>query len=421
MPSSTSSSDSESRRVALRTAVAGVAVLLGGLLLIRGCNAAAEHYLPDPFGIVRIKTARQALPEIAEAPGPKTLFLGSSLVDLGFGPMAFDAELAASGVEMTSYNLGIGNMNPALQLVLARRMREAFESRGARVDLMLVEFNPFQTTRKRVRANAPFREAVLAVLGTPRTLWRDTLEDAERGARLFTIWYLRDGVAAEAVTTGLGLAVGGIASAFEEEPPELADPEFERVLDERRTLAFELYPRLLRELPDWRPPLGWSFARRGTHFRLDQLSPESRELMLRLFENLHHPKTLQAALERRIRCCDIVDLHFDPGLVADFVALLRELQPISDRIEVVLMPKNSTWVKNPPEALDRQRAVLERIERETGVRVADFQTALPELDESFFTDATHLRVDSGQKLFSEHLARHWAARLQQDPAADPGP
>ena len=409
MPSSTSSSE----RIALWTALAGLGVLLGSLAIIRGCTATTEALLPDVFGMVRIKTANQGLARIATAPGPKAVFFGSSTVELGFAPEVFDDHLAAAGVDMTSYNLGIGNMNPSLQVVLARRMREVFEAEGDRVELMLVEFNPFQATRKRVAVNAPFFETVLAILSTPRTLWRDALEDPERAARLATIKYLRDGVAAQSITTGLGYAVEAIAENLGSGDENPRSPEFERVLEEREALAVELLSSIRKDLPEWRPPLAWHFFLRGAVPQPADLSPETLEQIGRLMANLAHPETMQEHLERRIRCCDIVDLHFDEGLVSDFIAMVHELASISDRIVVVLMPKNYDWVKNPPEALERQRRVLERIERETGVRVADFQH-LPELDGAYFFDVSHLTLYEGQHRFSRLLAEHWAPRLSRD-------
>ena len=403
MPSSTFSS----RRLALRATIAGLGILLAALGIIRALTEAAEARIPEVFGVTRIKSAYRALPRIAAAPGPKALFFGSSTVQFGFAPQAFDARLARSGLEITSYNLGIGNMNPSLQVVLARRIRAEFESSGHRVDLMLIELNPFQTTERRVRANEPLHEAVLSILSTPRSLWRDVVDDPERGARLFTIKYLREGVAAQAITEGLGMGVEALGHLLAEEEEPRTEEE-ERILEERGDLALELFGNLREELPD-RWPLGtWSFESRGA-LRLTDLSPETRALLSRLMANLQYPPSLQDDLENRIRCCDIVDLHFDEGLVHDFIAMVRELAAISDRIEVVLMPKNYDWVKNPPEALARQRAVLERIERETGVRVSDYQN-LRELDGGYFWDVSHMTPE-GTEYFSVRLAEDWSERL----------
>ncbi len=74
------------------------------------------------------------------------------------------------------------------------------------------------------------------------------------------------------------------------------------------------------------------------------------------------------------------------------------------------MPRNYEWVKNPPEALDRQRTVITRIERETGAAVRDYQH-LSELDGRYFFDVSHLILHEGQDRFSRLLAEDWAGRL----------
>ena len=130
----------------------------------------------------------------------------------------------------------------------------------------------------------------------------------------------------------------------------------------------------------------------------------------RFMKLMQYPEFLKSDLENRIRCCDIVELHFNEGLVRDFIALVHELAAISDRIEVVLMPRNYEWVKNPPEALDRQRTVVTRIERETGAAVRDYQH-LPELDGRYFLDVSHLILHEGQDRFSRLLAEDWAGRF----------
>jgi hypothetical protein len=55
--------------------------------------------------------------------------------------------------------------------------------------------------------------------------------------------------------------------------------------------------------------------------------------------------------------------------------------------------------------------VLERIERETGVRVVDFQY-LPDLDASQFFDVTHLTPHEGRLTFTRRFADYWAAHLE---------
>jgi hypothetical protein len=386
-----------------------VAILVGGLLAVRLTTVAAERYLPDPFGIVRLKTALRALPAIAAEPGDLVLFLGSSKVELGFSPDVFDTRMREHGHELVTFNLGIGNMNPSNQVIFARRVRAALEARGTRSRLTLIELNPFQTTEARREVDERLAQQILSILATPRSIASEALGDPTRAARTFVIRYLRDGVAAEAITAVFGFgveALGGAVPLGVREEPE-RPPHVQAILEEREELAFELYGEM-RRYPDLWPLGSWQLEWRGglpTEF-----PPELLEPVDALMKNLAHPTTLQDDLEHRIRCCDILELHFDEGLVGDFIAMVKELKPVSERVAVVLMPKNYEWVKNPPEALERQQRVLERIERETGVSVVDFQH-LPDLDSSQFFDVTHLTPHEGRLTFSRYLADYWAAHL----------
>jgi hypothetical protein len=390
--------------------MAGLAILVGGLLVVRLITVAAERNLPDPFGAVGLRTAVRALPEIAAEQGDLVLFLGSSKVELGFAPTLFDERMREHGHELVTFNLGIGNMNPSNQVIFARRVREALEARGTRSRLTLVELNPFQTTEARRQVDERQAEQILSILATPRSIVSEALGDPTRAARTFVIRYLRDGIPAEAITAMLGFGVealgGAIPLGVREEPER--PPDVRAVLEEREELAFELYAGM-RRYPDLWPLGAWSSQWRGS--LPTEFAPELLALVDPLMKNLAHPTTLQDDLEHRIRCCDILELHFDEGLVADFIAMIEELEPVSERVVVVLMPKNHAWVENPPEAMERQRRVLERIERETGVRVVDFQY-LPDLDASQFFDVTHLTPHEGRLTFTRRFADYWAAHLE---------
>ena len=91
--------------------------------------------------------------------------------------------------------------------------------------------------------------------------------------------------------------------------------------------------------------------------------------------------------------------------------MVEELKPVSERVVVILMPENYEWVKDPREATERQRRVLDRIERETGARVVDFQN-LPALDASQLFDVTHLTPHEGRITFTRQFAEYWAAHLE---------
>ena len=154
-------------------------------------------------------------------------------------------------------------------------------------------------------------------------------------------------------------------------------------------------------------PRFWELEHRGN---ADLLHPETTEAYVRMFTL--SARAMRSDLERRVNCCDIEELHFDEQLVVDFIALVRELDAISERTEVFLMPVNHDWVHRSPEALERQRAVLSRIERETGVRISDFQTE-PPFEASLFSDTTHLLLTTGRPRFSRFLADHYSMKRSQ--------
>ncbi len=406
MPSSTSSSEPQ-RTVALRAVVAGVALLSAGILFTRCQTYVLDWLLLED---TRLREAVGLLPEVAATPGPTALVFGSSLVYVGFSPSVFDARLKEHGIDLRSYNLGFGGINPSIQRVLARRVRLAFEEQNRTLALTLVEFTPFQVTEARARAQARSREQNLMMLATPTDMLNQFLESPERGARTFVVHYLRMGLTAEAMTQLFGVLTTRLLSAVlpsgRPAEPELAPEEVQARREMQQAgigLAMGIF-KVYGGKPDpWDPEF------RG---ELRLIFPETREHAVRLMRQT--PSAIQSDLERRIRCCDIVDLGFDDSLVEDFIATVRELAAISERVEIILLPKNVDWVKNPPEALARQSAVLERIQRETGVPIADFQT-LPGYDGSLFRDSTHLTSHEGKPEFSRLLADHYAQALRAHP------
>ena len=113
----------------------------------------------------------------------------------------------------------------------------------------------------------------------------------------------------------------------------------------------------------------------------------------------------------RIATADIVDLNFDPELIEAFIAIVKNLQQIADHVEVVMLPKNTDWIKNPPDALKRLAAAVQRIEQATGVKVRDFQS-IDAVSNDMFSDTTHLNRYQGAVAFSEFLAGEYAGILQ---------
>lgn len=415
MHSSTSSSDArpDSRRVALRTTAAGLLLLLAGLLWSRCHIEVIDIVQPEKM---RLREALQALPAVAEQPGDTLLFFGSSLVWNGFVPDTFDAQLREHGVEVASFNLGFGGLNPTVQRVLVRRIRAAYERAGRRSRLTLVEFNPFQTTQVRARSDERVADQHAMMLATSAQVARLWLTSPERAARHFASRTFRKSLSPEAVTSAVGAIVAEVGKGLGPAPTERPSPEEQLRLDRRQQAAIDVAVGLARAYRGI--PTMWELEVRGGT-RMD--FPEIHDALEVLLAPIDWDQRDDLAM--RVRCCDIEQLRFAPELGDDFIALVDEFSAISDRVEVVLMPVNHAWVERTPEARVRMRDVVARIERETGVPVADFQSS-PKLDPEMFWDVTHLGFITGAPVFSAHLADHYApmlsAALAASTASGPG-
>ena len=393
---------SDLRRVELRTAIAGLLLLTGGLLFTRCHTEVFDILQPEKK---RLHEAIVELPAIAAYPQQTALFFGSSLVWNGFLPEVFDARLSERGVGLASFNLGFGGLNPEIQRVLARRLRTAHEAVGRRAKLAIIEFNPFQTTRVRAIGDGFVRDQHLMMLATRTEIAALALEAPERAARYFSGQVFRNSLSAETVTGSLGFIATGIGGMIDVDHADVEKPsaEAQRELDRRKQAVIDVLVGL------WRAhggiPRLWELEFRG-EMRLD--FPETHDAL----EIGLRPNDWNQLddLEMRLRCCDIEELRFDEALVEEFIALVAEFSAFADHVEVVLMPVNHAWVKRTAAAEGRLRAVVERIERETAVRVVDFQST-PSIDPEQFFDVTHLSPLSGARVFSAHLADHYAQVL----------
>ena len=76
-----------------------------------------------------------------------------------------------------------------------------------------------------------------------------------------------------------------------------------------------------------------------------------------------------------------------------------------------MLPKNSRWIKNSPEALARQQAVIERIEKATGIKIIDYQNT-DRITPEMFIDTTHLTRYHGGVVFTNMLVEEFADDLK---------
>ena len=393
---------SSSKKAIVYTVIAATLVLLPAVYLVNRFISFAENSAGDIFGVQRIRTTLNALDYMAEQQQPTLLFMGSSLVKDGFSPRLFDNALQSRhNIKLQSFNIGLGNMNPAYQKLLAKRIREAFESRQKRAQVAIIEFNPFLATNKREAFRPFLKEQVTAVLMSDAELLSLADEDMETFARMVITKYLRNGVSAEAITGGIKTLID---TAQEQAPlAESFDEDYLAVLEKRRQLYRELSKAIAAAQPETKKSHRWNPVTRGGLIDMMDLPEADHATVNKLTANMQYEKTLAFDLQSRIECCDILELNFSNQLLADFDTVIQEFQQFSDRVEVVLMPRNRDIVTPTTEAQARLEQYLDQLAQRHGITVRNYQEH-PEFDISSFYDATHLSMNKGRQQFSELLA-----------------
>ena len=401
-----SSSTSNSKRMALYTMLMAAVTLLPAMGLVNWLTRSAEANAGDIFGIQRIRSVTESLDYMASKEGDTVLFVGSSLVKDGFSPRIFDAMVEqVSGKEVTSFNVGMGNMKPTYQKLLVQRMAETYRAHQRRAGLTLLEFNPFLVTNAREQFRPFMTEQVQAVLMSPQQVREVFWEDPERFARLLSIKYLRHGVSAEAITGGLRFLVGQ-AQAQAPMVAELTEDQLNHI-QQLAQYRSRLNDYIRQEHPDTRKSHVWNPVTQGGLIDMMDLSPQAQELSAKISQQMRHHKALEMDLQNRIQCCDIENLFFNDKLVRQFLDTVATAKQFSERVEIVLMPCNRQWVQLSEQGQARLQAMLGHLQQQTGVNIRNYQTH-QSFDSSDFYDVTHLSMDKGRPLFSSVLARDLA-------------
>ena len=416
MTSSTSSSDARinhtapddrqryhaRRLVALKTVLLGGGVMLLAMLMVNGLVSFARSQVPSPFSIQRIQTSAQALPAALSLPAedtrPVVYVFGSSLIEFGFSPQRFDAELKDRGVDAVSYNFGFGNSDPHIQERFATRFAEVFRDHPATVDLVVYEFAPFQATRRRAEQSGQLENAAQAVIGDWRNFLDLAREDHEQAVSLFNIKYIRDGVPAEAITSLLSMPLKNLGKN--------AVPIKDEQTPSTGALQLDFYRHMHRDWFTDEAPGGWRQMDRGG--LPVSASDDTMALAAQLMPRLQEPQRMQRALANRIACCDIEDLDIDESMLDSFIAAIRQAQSVSARVDVLLMPQNKDIVQYSEQGKQRLQAALDRIRAETGATIVDFSDA-DDYGVEWFFDTDHLTLFGGRLRFSEELADYYAS------------
>ncbi len=406
MSSSTSSSDAKAQRRIFARIFLTVSLGMGiALALVQGLVMALGAGSSSLLG--RVIEARDAIPQIVDEPQELVMMFGSSMTGAGFSPREFDLAVAERGGSVKSFNFGFGGLNPLFQDYLARRIREDFEASDRRLKLVMIEFNPFQTTVSRRNLQRPLEESYVALLASPAELADFTLDDPESGLRMSLIRYLRDGISAEMITTflwGEPFRAPRSDDGVDFERDEAAEERLREVL---RVLG----EKFSEEYPDF-DGSDWYYPWQGGGTVKTERSAETLELFEEYYDLITSDYRMAVDRLDRVESADIEELHFDAELVAAFVRVVENFKAISDNVEIIMLPKNTDWIKNPPEALARQAEAIRQIEAETALPVRDFQVIEP-VSNDMFSDTTHLNRYQGAVAFTEFLVERYAELLTQ--------
>jgi hypothetical protein len=346
----------------------------------------------------RVNQAREALPEIIAGDKPQVMVFGSSMVGAAFEPRIFDAEVKAKGKEVSSYNFGFGGLNPFYQDYLSRRIREDYQAQNKRLKLAVIEFNPFQTTQTRWNRAQATIDSYLTMLASDEELIEIALADPGRGLLLFNIKYLRANVSAEMITTFFGREIFPAKRAT-----RLKDDE--KIAERRRELRKAINEYDDKDFPDYHGKR-WYLPWGGGGSTMADRSPEVYELVKEQVALQHTEARMTNYVNRRVQTADILELNMEPILVEGFIGIVENFKQFSDKVEVVMLPRNTDWVNYSPEARARLDKAINQIEQATGIKIVDHQV-IDEVPPEMFWDATHLSRYIGDVAYTKYLAEQY--------------
>lgn len=391
---------SQQRRIYLKISLSLLLVMTAAMGAVRLFtylnNASAEGIMG------RVVEARQALPQIVEEEKDLVMMFGSSMVGAGFSPRQFDREVGELGKQVKSFNFGFGGLNPFFQDYLSRRIKEAFQAKDRNMKLVIIEFNPFQASQTRWNGAIPIVDSFLTMLATDKELLEIALDDPERGALLFNIKYLRNDISAEMVTSffGRGMFPGKRAERFDE-PDELHE--------RRRELGRELTELFEKEYPDY-VDARWDYDWQGGGTIPEERSERTLQVFKEYYETFQHDTMKKNRRLSRNENSGIEALHFEPLLVESFIRIVENFKPIAERVEIVMMPRDTKWIKYTPEAQARLDQAVQQIESATGLKIHNHQL-LEKITPDMYRDVTHLTKYAGDVTYTRHLVEEFGGRL----------
>jgi hypothetical protein len=305
----------------------------------------------------RLREMTAALPRIAALPGPMALIFGASEMEVGFQPDVFDEAMNKKGEPITSFNLAVRNGVPVFSYLI-----EQVKAAGVRPDLAIVKFSPaFLTTA--AREHWALSDDVLSSVLSLRDLLR---EPFDRAIALFADRYFFDGMS-----------------------PVMARYYLADWFDSTRRFKWSRNSPLVFRNRDLNQEPAWDFAARGFfYFGL----PKTKTALDSVLREYQAPDVQQAVFDYHKRCCDIEGLHFDVGLVRDFIVNVRELKSLSKRVVLLYFPDR---VSRNADETQRLLQIMETVAKQSGVEWLNVEAHFSAED---FIDPVHLTFDASKRL-----------------------
>jgi len=136
--------------------------------------------------------------------------------------------------------------------------------------------------------------------------------------------------------------------------------------------------------------------------------PDTAESYRAMALSMQDPELLRRDFQWRNEAEDLVNLDFDPELVAEFIAVVKEAKALAPRVFVFTAPVNPDWARPTPLGRERFEKTKATIAQETGIPVVDWSED-PAFVGADFIDSTHLNQVTGVQKFSPRIA----ARLRE--------
>lgn len=350
----------------------------------------------------RVAQAQEALPKIIAEPDELVMFFGSSMTRAGFSARQFDRELKKTGKTVKSFNFGFGGLNPYFQDLLSRRIADDFTANDRKLKLALIEFNPFQTTQTRWNRAKSTVDSFLTMLASDAEIWEIAKQDLTRGIRLFNIKYIRNDISAEMITSYYGRAIF---------PPQRRDvfKDDEETVAAARELGKQIGEMFKKEYPDYNGE-DWYYPWQGA----GTIPEERSEETLKLFEEYYQLAFTEAEMKNdrlsRIRNADIEDMNFEPLLIESFINIVKNFQQFSDKVEVIMLPRNTRWIHYTEGGKKRLAETVKKIEDATGITIRNHQD-LEVINPDMFRDTTHLARYRGDIAYTDFLIKEYGNSL----------